>query len=105
MTTRHIEGGDGVGKYLNDKDTAKSDLAKTLATTARAWREAYGEIPLPELVVPSKEPKTPSVDLCQQTYELMHLVRKPSVGEREALKKRNGLVFFQLMQNHWVSLF
>lgn len=51
MTTRHIEGGDGVGKYLNDKDTVKSGLAKTLATAARAWREAYGEIPLPSVVV------------------------------------------------------
>lgn len=93
MVTLHIEGGDGVGKYLNDKDKAKSDLAKTLATAARAWRETYGEIPLPNQVVSTQETEAPGVDFHQQTYELMHLVREPSVDEREALEKRKGLVF------------
>ena len=52
MTTRHIEGGDGVGKFLKDKDKAKAGLARIFAETARAWRENYGEIPWPSVSTP-----------------------------------------------------
>ena len=80
MTTRHIEGRDGIEKYLNDTNRAKRRLATRLATAAGDWREAYGEIALP------------NVDLRQQTYGLLSLVREPSSDEKDALKER-GIKF------------
>jgi len=57
------------------------------------------DIPLPETDEKGKKPQTesqveqlPDVDLRQQTYEMLSLIRKPSVEETEALKDR-GIVF------------
>jgi hypothetical protein len=91
MTTRHIEGRDGIEKYLNDTNRAKRRLATRLATAAGDWREAYGEIALP------------NVDLRQQTYGLLSLVREPSSDEKDALKER-GIKFVHVESRSYAQV-
>lgn len=55
---RYIEGNDGLRPFLNDSDRAKAGLARTLVTAAKAWREAYGDIPLPGQKTDAKDQKT-----------------------------------------------
>lgn len=87
----------GVGRFKKDEDKAKAGLAKTLVEASKAWRDAYGEIPLPqpkEKQLSKTQPKesTPKIDLRRQTYELLALVREPTEEERKTLEKK-GIVF------------
>lgn len=49
MSMRYIEGNDGLKPFLDDPDKAKAGLASILVAAAKAWREVYGDIPLPSV--------------------------------------------------------
>lgn len=56
-----------------------------------------------ELEKPITGEKTPTIDLRKQTYELLRLVRKPSVDEKEALKGR-GIVFLPVAAKSYAQV-
>jgi hypothetical protein len=88
------------GKFTKGKDKGKATAARMLVANSQAWREAYGEFPLPEAAVesgktqeePTRAELSPVVDLRLQTYEILSMVREPSPEEQEALKGR-GIIF------------
>ncbi len=95
--SRWLEG--EAGRFTQVKDKGKAAAAKMLVATSQAWREAYGEFPLPKPTGKTEtlqaEPRTeqaPVDDLRLRTYELLSMVREPSAEEEDALKGR-GIVF------------
>lgn len=70
------------------------DLAKAIAGIRQDYKERTGEddIALTASDQKASQESTPKVDLRQQTYELLSLVREPTEEEKEALGKR-GIVF------------
>lgn len=92
MAMQYIEGEDGLGPFLKDPNTAKADLAEIIITAAKTWREVYGDIALPGQRPQPEETQALRIDLRQQTYDLLTLIREPSTKEREALEKK-GFVF------------
>lgn len=90
------------GRFQKDKDRAKAGLAKTLVAALKAWRDAYGEIPL--LPQPKEKPqrKTKETPL-RITLEAVvatcafryigfgfHTVVYPDLSEEEATEKYLG---------------
>lgn len=56
-----------------------------------------------ELEKPITGEKTPTIDLRKQTYELLRLVREPSVDEKEALKGR-GIKFLHVASRSYAQV-
>lgn len=58
MGMQWLESQQGIGKFRDDPDKLKADLAKMLSEGAKKWREAYREIPLTleEVPLPYAEP-------------------------------------------------
>lgn len=91
----------GVGRFQKDKNRGKAGLAKTVVTALKAWRDAYGEIPLPQ---PKEKPqrKTKETPLritleavvatCAFRYIGLgfHTFIYPDVSEEEATEKYLG---------------
>ncbi|MBI4089169.1 MAG: hypothetical protein HY424_00500 [Candidatus Levybacteria bacterium] len=97
MAMQHIEGENGVGKFVNDPNKAKAGLARIIAESTKTWRELYGEIALPSVVTPASNAVvavekvavetsvTPSL-----TVESLPSVEQLTRIESEALKRFFG---------------
>lgn len=95
MSFRHIEGREGLGRFVKDEDPAKAGLARLLTQFAKTWRALYGDIPLPGQTTPAKESQAPKIDLRLQTLEFLaaNTFREPTPQEKEILAPRDYDIF------------
>lgn len=71
-----------------------------------ARRVMVGEleiVPATIQTLQATEKQSPKVDLRQQTYDLLHLVREPSVDEKEALEER-GIKFLHVASKSYAKV-